>query len=117
MRFLIILIIVCLNWACNKGPVVRAIEIDASKDTALIIAKRGGFDSAGLKISGTIDGDALIRMQHPDERNFNLHKDLILTKGYNNSKQGLTNLYDGTFKIVYYHKNVNKGKLKLVVNF
>lgn len=117
MRFLIILIIACLIWACDKGPIVRTIEIDATKDTTLVLVKRGGFDSAGLKVSGTIDGDALIRMQHPDERNFYLHQDLYLAKGFNNRKQGLSNLYDYSFHIVYHHKNVSKGKLKLVVNF
>ncbi|RYU95009.1 hypothetical protein EWM59_14090 [Emticicia agri] len=114
---IVLIFISSLLSACTKGPIVRTIEIDATKDTTLLLEKRGGFDSAGLKVIGNINDSALIRMQHPDERNFNLHKDLILTKGYNNSKQGLTNLYDRTFKIVYFHKNVSEGKLKLTINF
>lgn len=118
MRYLVTLLFIGLLTGCeHPSPVTRDIEIDASRDTTIIVWKRGYADGAILKVTGNINADALIRMRHPNEQDYGLYKDIHLSKGDNDCKQGLGDLYGSSFHIIYYHQNVSKGKLRLNVKF
>ena len=117
MKFLLVLICVLIFFSCNENKGSHIIELDASKDNTIWINRWNNKTSAGIKIMGNINDDAILSMQHEDKSAIDLSTNIYLSKGNVKVNDYLGNLYGNKFKVVYYHKNVTKGYLKLTINF
>ena len=113
-RFLILLVAVI---SCDKKVDNHVIQLDASKDSTIWVNRHNNKTSAGVKIVGNINHNAILSLQHEDITATGLSNNILLSKGNIKLNDYLSNLYGNKFKIVYHHKKVTKGKLKLTVDF